>query len=175
MTTTAAPTTAPATTTAGPVPIIEQIATDLQSAINEITEDNGWDETLVAVRPTRIGFEDNAQPEDLKVLIIQDDAEFNAEVSSQGNAASRAWWQSFSVIAFVINDDTSTDAIDTRMNYVASDIQKKVMEDPYRSGLALDTRIAGTARFAEGPAFSGIAINVEILYRTREDDPYELA
>ncbi len=176
-TTTPVPTTtaAPTTTVAPAVPVLELIAQDIQAKINAITEVGGWEQTLVAVRPTRMGFEGNAMPEDLNVLVVQDDPDEDEEHSAEGNVCSKAWIQPFLLIAFVIASDSSEVAIDTRINSVQADIQKKLMEDITRDGLAFDTRIRGSARFNESPNFTGVVVRADVFYRTRENDPYEIA
>ena len=38
------------------VPIIENIAVNIEAAINAITTGNGFEQTLVAVRPTKVDW-----------------------------------------------------------------------------------------------------------------------
>lgn len=156
-------------------PVVEKIAANIKAAINAITEANGFSQDLVAVRPTRLGFEDNAVPGDLKVVIVQEDPEENEELSAEGNPAMKAWTQPFALVCFVISSDTAVVGIDTRLNQVRSDVEKKLMEDVTRGGQAIDTRLGGSMRFSEGPNASGIIVVVNVLYRTRVDDPYQVA
>ena len=153
-------------------PIVEHIAANIATAVNGITVAAGYHYGLTAVRPTHLGFEDDEQPEDLTVLIVQEDPEEDPENASDGNSAMKAWVQPFALGAFVIESDSSTDPIDTRINRVRADIEKALMVDYSRGGYAIDTRIRGSARFGETSAQSGIAIYVDVLYRTRINDPY---
>lgn len=155
--------------------VVEQIAENLQATINAITLANGWHQDLVAVRPTRIGFEADAAPEDGKVVIIQQDPEADEELSAEGNVAMQAWLQPFALVAFVIASDADTTAIDTRLNQVRADIEQKLQQDPGRSGLAIDTVPMGSIHFSEGPGVTGIVVVVGVRYRTRRNDPYQNA
>lgn len=156
-------------------PVVELISQDIQTAINAITTGNGFNQTLVCVRPTRTGFEGNTTPEDGKVVLIQEDPDENEELSSQGNVSMKAWNQQYLLVAFVIASDKATTPIDTRINQVRADIEKKLMEDDQRSTLAINTEMKGSAKFDEGAKMSGIAILIEVMYRTRENDPYTKA
>lgn len=153
-------------------PIVEQIAANLKTAIDAITVTNGFQQDLKAVRPTRLGFADDEVPENGTVLITQDDPEPLDELSAPGNPALKAWRQPFVLIAFVIESDGATTPIETRINRVGADIQKKALEDPGRGNLAIDTHVQAPNIMNEGPRFTGIIVNVEVDYRTPEDDPY---
>lgn len=156
-------------------PIVEQIAADIQVSVNGVTLLNGFNQDLEAVRPTRVGFEDDSAPQDCRVVIIQEDPDEDEANSAEGNVGMKAWIQPFALVAFVISSDTVTTPIDTRINQVRADIEKKLMEDPNRDGLAIDTRIRSSGRFSEGPGATGIVVMVDVLYRTPVDDPYRNA
>jgi len=153
-------------------PVVELIAVDIQEAVDAITVANGFNQDLSCVRPTRLGFEGDAAPVNGKVVLVSEDPDEDEENSGEGNAAIKAWTQPFVLIAFIIASDTSDTAIDTAINRARSDIEKKLMEDPTRGGNAWDTRIRAPARFNEGPGATGIIVMVDVLYRTREGDPY---
>lgn len=156
-------------------PVVEHIAQDIKAAINEIDTTDGYSMNFECVRPTRAGFEDEAAPRDGICVLIQGDPTEDEANSAHGNSPMKAWRQPWSCVAFVINDDDSTTPIDTRLNAAAADIQSKLMEDRARGGYALDTEIMPTVRFNEGSGATGIVVAVEVLYRTREDDPYTVA
>ncbi len=158
-------------------PIVEQIAAALATAIDGITEDNGYLQDLSAVRPTRPSFDPDtdAAPENGKVVIVQTDPEPDSENSTEGNPPAQAWLQPFALVCFVIASDASTMPIDTLVNRARCDIEKKVMEDPQWGGLALDTELHGSMRFNEGQASSGVVVLIAVHYRTRENNPYQSA
>lgn len=148
-------------------PRIEHIALNIKSAIDLITTANGFNQDLTAVRPKRNDWKDEPA-EDNKVLIWQLD-EKEPEAEGMG---SQQWIQPFSLIAYVIDSDTASASIDTRINQVRADIQKKLCEDVTRGGYAFDTAILPCAKFVDGEGFSGIEVIIEVHYRTEEDDPY---
>ena len=156
-------------------PIVEQIAQEIDARIAEITTANGFNQDLTPLRPTRLNLEGDVAPTDGTVVILQEDPSEDDENSTDGNAAIKAWVQSFSLAAFVIASDATTTAIDTRINQVRADIEKKLTADITRGGLAIDTRIRPPRMFNEAPQATGIVINVDVHYRTREDDPYTAA
>ncbi len=153
-------------------PVVEHIAENVKAAINAVTIANGFNQDLTATRPTRLGFADGEGQKDLTVLVVQEDPDEDEESSTEGNPPALAWIQPFWLIAYVLDSDSSTDAIDTRKNRVRSDIEKKLAEDRTRGGNAWDTRIRAPESFVLGPAASGIIVIVDVLYKTSEDDPY---
>lgn len=147
-------------------PVIENIAGNIESCINEITEANGFNQDLIAVRPRRNDFTD-IMPEDKKVLIVQTD-----EDDVEGVQPAATWNQTFVLMALVIDSDKASDSIDTRINKVRADIRKKLQVDPKRNSLAIDTINRGSAKFDDGEGFTGIAVVIEVQYRTKVEDPY---
>lgn len=148
-------------------PVLENIAANILTAINEITVGNGYNQTLTAYRPRRVDFSD-VTPGDLKVIVKQDDPEL-----SDGTLINvQCWDQPFTIWALVIDSDAATDSIDTRRNQVRSDIEKKLMVDPTRGGYAYETLIMPSVEFDDGGGFTGIAVNIIVKYRTRITDPY---
>jgi len=151
-------------------PIIEQIAEHLKTSINLITTTNGFNENLRAIRPKRKDFED-ASWADKDVIISQVEAE-----KSEGGSFTKEWEQFFMLTCIVIDSDTASDPIDTRCNKIAADIEKKLLEDPSRGGLAIDTNVHAKVPFKDDEAaISGIAIQISVQYRTQENNPYERA
>ena len=148
-------------------PVIESIAENIKTAINEITTEAGFNQTLSAVRPKRTDFLAESW-DDLTVLIEQGQCE---ELS--GGMNYKMWRQHFVLMAIVIDSDIATDSIDTRENQVRADIEKKFAVDINRGNLAINTDFHGAIPFkAEDGANSGIAIEISVDYRTLETDPY---
>jgi len=148
-------------------PIIESIAENIKDSINLITTDNEFNQTLVAVRPRRRDFQD-ASWDDLTVLVSQGPS---AELNSA--AFTKEWAQQFLLMAIVIDSDDAANPIDTRLNQVRGDIEKKLAEDLTRGGYAIDTEINESTPFIDDEtAMSGVAILVTVHYRTKDDDPY---
>ncbi len=147
------------------VPILEKIAVNLLAAINEITTDNGWNQTLTAKRPKRINLDDEIT-EDLTAIIQQENP-----VKGQETNSTIEWHQPFAIQTIVIDSDAATTPIDTRLNTIRADVEKKVGEDITRGGYARDQRIMDPVIF-DGPKFTGIAVNIVVIYRTLYGDPY---
>lgn len=151
-------------------PIIESIAADLLVAVNAITTGNGYNQTIVAKRPTEVDYQ-NEGWDDLSALIQQVNSDTD---EGPMNIATRT--QHFDVVVFAVNSDSSEVTIDTRLNQIFADVEKKLMADPTRSTYAIDTQI-GDATFFKYPAggVTGVAIDVAIKYRTVLTDPYTKA
>lgn len=152
------------------VPIKEDIAVNILAAINAVTVANDFNQDLTGIRPRRNDFSD-VMPTDKTVLIKQ------ADINKPGEQAISTveWNQRYSLSAIVIDDDDEADSIDTRLNQVEADIQKKLMEDPTRGGNAIDTIILPSMEFYEVDGFTGIEINIVVKYRTEIEDPYTRA
>ena len=153
-------------------PVLETIALNIQAAVAAITESAGFNQDLECVRPTRLAFEGDAAPKDGRVVLLQLDPTIDEENSLEANPPRTAWLQPFALVAFVINDDTTTTALDIRLNQVRSDIEKKLMADQTRGGNAIATYIAAPERFAADSGETGIIVRADVLYRTEDDDPY---
>jgi len=147
-------------------PITEYIAENIKTAINAITVANTFNQTLVAIRRKRTDFYDVA-PEDGKVLIMQ--VEDDKLINPVGLAA---WSQKFLIAAIVIDSDSATDSIETRMSKVRDDIRKKLVEDTTRAGYAIDTINGPATPFDDGEGFTGIILETDVQYRTLFADPY---
>ena len=150
-------------------PIVEHIAADIATAIGEITVAAGYNQTLTALRPTKMDFMQTPAADGV-VLIKQDDPVRIDEEETPYTCID--WSQPFVLAAFVIDSDDAATPIDTRLNQVRSDIEHKLSVDKTRGGYALDTTISNPVPFAESPRVTGIAVVVEVEYRTAVNDPY---
>lgn len=152
--------------TAGP--IIEQIAEFIYLALVLVTEDYGFNQDLIPLRPKRIFFTDEITA-DLTVLIAQEQP-----ARLEMTHSTIDWQQPFVLAAICFDSDAATASIDTRLNTIRSDIEKKLTEDITLGGLAYDLQIEPPDIFT-GERFSGIAVNCNVFYRTQLTDPYTLA
>ena len=152
------------------VPVVESIAVDIETKINLITEANGFNQDLTAQRSRRVDFVDVA-PADGLVLIWQ-----GTEQRPEDEVISvDEWIQPFILYAIVMDSDDAVTSIDTRLNQVRADIQKKLLEDTTRNSNAIETIIGASDRFDDGQGFTGIAVPVLVHYRTVFGDPYTKA
>ena len=152
------------------VPIKENIAVNIKAAIDAITTDNGFNQDLTAVRPMRNDFKD-VTPADGVVLIKQ----LNADKPDAQAYSTVEWVQMYALMAIVLDGDDVTTTIDTRLNQVEADIQKKIREDPKRGTNAIDTILLPSAEFYDGKGFTGISVNIAVKYRVKENNPYTKA
>jgi len=149
------------------IPVIEQIAVKLEEAVNAITTANGFNYDLTAVRPKRIHLEGDINT-DGTVIIEQEPA-----VLHQTSGDTITWRQAFTLQAMVIDSDTETEAIDTRLNKIRADIEKQLTSSTYIKcgGLAEGILLKAPEKFLT-EELSGIAVNIDVQYTTKDDDPY---
>lgn len=148
-------------------PIIEQIAVAVAAVVNGVTVAAGYHQTLKAYRPRRNDWAD-VPPENGAVLIWQSDD----TPSDKPPLGSREFEQEFSLIAMVIDSDTATTSIDTRINQVVSDVRKAFVANATLGGLAIDVVPGPSQKFDDGEGFSGVAVEMIVHYRTAYADPY---
>lgn len=149
-------------------PIVETIAEKLVELINSIKQANGFNYDLTAIRPKRIHLEGDINT-DRTVIIEQEAAEIMAESSDV-----IIWRQGFTLQALIIDSDEVADAIDTRLNKVRSDIEKQLMqsENWKLSGYSDGIFFRSTEKFIADPQLAGIAVNIDVVYTVKTDDPY---
>jgi len=149
-------------------PIVEYIAANIATAISAITTGNGFNQTLTAVRPTRVDWQD-VTPENNMVLIVQEDD----SPASETHSPTALWVQTFVLGALVYDSKDAGTALDTRRNQVRSDIRKKLMEDRTRGGYAFNTIITGSANMEDEEGLNiGVIVTVDVHYRILTNDPY---
>lgn len=152
-------------------PLVEQIALALVEMIDDITIANGFNQDLAAVRPKRLHLEGDINT-DNTVIIEQE----NSTLVDQ-TAETITWRQQFTLQALVIDSDTATDPIDTRLNTVRSDIEKQLTSITNRTcgGLAEGILFRDSEKFISDPQMAGIAVNIDVIYTTAYDDPYVMS
>lgn len=148
-------------------PIKELIAEDIKLKIIEITEGNGFNYTLSAVRPKRSDFLNSAWAD--KMVIVNQTGEI--EMTSAGLTKQRD--MQFVLTCIYTGSDESVVPLGTPLNRIAADIEKKLMEDPTRGGNAIDTVVHGSVpKYDSKAGVTGQFIEVSVHYRTKDDDPY---
>ena len=149
-------------------PIIEYIAANLLTTINSVTEDNGYNQTIVVKRPSRVDYETEAAGDDLEGLVYQTSRELLTCAMNR-----YTWRQSFNIVVFALNDDGSAVTIDTRLNQIAEDISKALQVDITRGAYAYQTDI-GVVTFAivDDGSLSAVMLEITVDYRVLKSDPY---
>lgn len=148
-------------------PLIERIAVNLEKAINAITVDNHFNYDLKAKRPKRIHLEGDINT-DLTVIIEQESSAAEPVITDD----TITWRQAFTLQAIVIDSDKATEAIDTRLNKIRADIEKQLNSETYRDceGLAEGILLKPSEKFITAE-LSAIAVNIDVQYTTKYDDP----
>ena len=148
-------------------PIIEQIAVKIAALVDAVTVAAGYNQTLTAVRPKRIHLEGDINT-DGTVIVEAEDA-----VIEQDSNTHIIWRQGFTLQALVIDSDDATAALDTRLNQVRSDIEKKLMDgDNWQLDGTGEILLKSATKFIADPEVAGIAVNIDVLYEVNKADPY---
>lgn len=148
-------------------PILEHIAQFLEDSINSITVANGFNYTLSAVRNKRMFLEDEPFA-DKSVYIWQDESENLGQGLS--TTSKRKVDQEYIIWAIGTDDDDATVSIDTKLNKIRADIEKKLCEDPTCGGYAKHLDIVSTM-ITDEPE-TGVVILIRINYIIQWNNPY---
>lgn len=148
------------------LPILELIAQDLLTALQGVQRDQGYNTNL---KPERV----STQPEvvaDGKCVIIQ-----GQPTVEDGPQQKQTWRQPFVLKCYVVESDSPGNEYspDTRINLIRADVEKAVRADQGRGGFAVNTIIQAPTLY-EAAGVSGIDINIDVIYRTQINDPYQL-
>lgn len=147
------------------VPIVENIAADIAAKIALITTGNGFEHTLTVLRPKTITYKADP-PVDKQVVVTQG-------IRTPGILASLAqtWEQLFELTCQVTESEDAVTSIETKINQIVADIEKKLTEDVERDGNADNTRLLGAEPIEEG-AGTGAIVNIAVDYKVSATDPY---
>ncbi len=160
-------------------PIVEQISAWLVAAIAEITEANGYKQTLDVVRPEDLTAA-QAAIGDLTAIVELEDPE---PLGPRTRAGVR-WSQPFGIITYIVGRGGSGLSVDKRINRVRSDIEKRLGTEIANaagpcslcSGLADDIEIRAPEIWIDTESQTTCLLcHVAISYRTSATDPYSQA
>ena len=150
------------------VPIIENIAANLLTTINGVTTDNGYNQTIVVKRASRVDYDSEAAADDLEGVIYQGKRD---RLTSEMN--SYTWRHPFAIIVYALNDDGSAVTIDTRLNQICADMEKALRVDITRGGNAYQTDIGEPETLvADDGSVSAVILPITVDYRVLKSDPY---
>ncbi len=148
-------------------PIKEDIAANMLTTLNGVTTGNSYNQTITGIRALRIDYA-NVSPDDLTFILTQGEE----EVVETGYG-KKAWMQHYDVLCIVVDSDSSTTAVETRINQVEADIRKAVRVAPQRGVTGvLDTIVNPSSPLPDGVDFTGVILDISVHYRHDEDDPY---
>jgi hypothetical protein len=147
------------------LPVVELIAVNVYETLASVTVANGYNYNLDVERDKATP----PTPKHLKCIVYQGDP---TEVDGTAHA-HKGWMQPFIVVVFIRplkDDDTS---LDTYCNIAFADMQKAIMVDAHRGGLAHDTYVRPPVGFADlDNEDQGFVFVCDVLYRTLIDNPF---
>ncbi len=150
-------------------PIVEQIAVDLAETLEGITAAAGYAVTVSEViRPRRTGVE--ASPANYGIILLQGD-EDAVDGAAVTNPPARQWRQLFQMDLYLRISDASDTPIDTLCNLFACEVERAVLADPTRGGLAIDTQRMARLFREPSDTYDGPTLIWAVTYRVRENDP----
>ena len=151
-------------------PVLERIAQDVQAALESVDEGTNYRHTLVVQRAPR-----KINPAHLLAVLVQTETERHDGLTDDAAAGASGviyWRQNFDVMLFIVQSDQVATPIDTALNAVRADVEKAIMVDPTRGGLAHDTVIQPPTIFAaDNNAYHGIIVSFSVQFGTRGNDP----
>ena len=142
-------------------PIIENISDNIATTLAGVTLAAGYNQTLTVRRARRNDYEVAAE-DNYTAIITQTE-----EIEREGPYGLHDKGMNYDIDVTVMDDDRTTTSIDTLKNRVRSDIEKILRVDPTRGGYAIDTVLKPPVNFT-----NGIAVQIEVWYRTDADNPY---
>ena len=149
--------------------ILEQISANVLTTVASVTIANGYEQTVTAERRQQ-RYAETAQPIRDKNVVIYQDVPVLDEGVPQGHIG---WYQPYWLECYVLEDEGSGTAVDTRVNSIRADVEKALLVDRHRGTLAVDTDIEAPAAIEdENGATLGVAVRAVVRYRTLESDPY---
>lgn len=156
--------------TAAAEPVVERIAQNIVNTLRELTTAAGIYANATVDRPNP------ALPHDFKdyrLLVVQENEEEDEEAGTADGLLGLI--QPFRIVCDAVLPETAQTAIDTVLNRIKADVQKKLREDPQRGGLAWDTvlRPAEMDDTTENARSGTVNVVVAVRYRVLEDDPYK--
>lgn len=147
--------------------ILEQIAANVASTIAGVTTSNGYTHDLTTYRPSKaIQTVKDYTAYVTLAAVDRDDTKFTPYQHAQ-------WLAHFEVLIGTMPQEGDTTAIGTYQNSIRADVEKALMVDPFRNGLALDTLLMGGETLdQDNGGFDGLLIRFDVRFRTLIADPY---
>lgn len=149
-----------------PTSVLEQIAAAVKTKLDELVASGV---ASLVERPLRPGVP--TSPRDRAIYLYQDDPELDEEAP----AGFTQWLQPFLAVCCVVPSDESTTPVDTAINEMRAQVEKKLLEDRTFGlpGACIDAQAGPPVGFSAAQGgFSGVIVTLIVKYRHREPDPY---
>jgi hypothetical protein len=158
------------------VSVLEMIANVLYERLLTLVNNSTYTNNVIeVVRPTRNG---NYTPQDMQIVLTQGPSSRVEDLDCPGNPPAVAKQQIFNIRCHVLNDEASTEAIDSRLNSIASDVVQAVSLPGSTwhnfDGNAIDAAWQDTESVNADGGIDGINVPIAIIYRTDENSPYNV-
>lgn len=145
-------------------PIVEQIASALETRLRTISQANGyWDDLADVTRPRR----QTITPRHRQIIILQ-----SARTPEDGPCGHDQWTQPFQLHLVVRPPDNDNAPVDTHVNRLLADVDKALHAQPDWATLAIQWTLSGPDPLPEDLGLDGTTLTVNVSYRTLHGDPY---
>jgi hypothetical protein len=155
--------------------ILETIAVELHRRLSLMVGNTDYGTNVSEViRPTRL---DGFTPKDLQIVLTQGSSEEVEDLMCPGNPPAVARRQTFNVRCHVMSDEESAETIDKQLSTFASDVIRCVCTGTTWhtfDGNAIDANWLSREDVAADGGLDGVNLPIAIVYRTDENNPYNL-
>lgn len=149
--------------------IKEQITEDVEDTLRGIQTLAGYDSNAIVERAKQWGND----PADRKIVLYLGSCEEIPD--NEGALGLKTWTQRYHALCYCVESETSSVPIDTRINSLEADVHRRLMVDPHRSGLAIDTTLRGSNRIIDdGGVVAGVEVIFDVQFRHDWNDPRSL-
>ena len=161
----------------GQLPIVEKIAVELKRRLDLLADaSNTTYNTKVneVIRPSRL---ESYTPKDMQIVLTTAAIAPVPELMCPGNPPAVAKRITFSIHCNVMNDEKVIEPIDTIVHMFAADVEQVVASEPLWHNFdenAINAYFLPHVRHSTSGGIDGINVPIEIVYRTAENDPYEV-
>jgi len=158
---------------AAPIPVVSLISNEIFARLQGlVTAEISSYKFVDVVRPTKLA---TYTPQNGLIVLIRGDVTRMPELDCPGNPPSVAIQQTFLVKVHIAPSEHDTTPVDLYEDVVESEIHKALTEpDDWHTfgGHAINAHIQSTVTVTSDGGYDGIAVPVQVVYRTVEGDPY---
>ena len=162
----------------GQLPIVEKIAVELKRRLDLLADaSNTTYNTKVneVIRPSRL---ESYTPKDMQIVLTTESIETVPELMYPGNPPAVAKRITFNIHCNVMNDEKVIEPIDTIVHMFAADVEQIVTSDSSTwhtfDNNAVDAQFLSHVPHSAAGGFDGVNVPIAIIYRTDENDPYQV-
>ncbi len=155
-------------------PIVEQISASLLTRLR-VMETGVWPMTPVSqvVRPKR---NSDYRPQNMQIVLTEDDPEPNPELNRPGNPPAIAWDLKFNIRCHITPSEKDPRPLMQQVNRFAADVIRAVCQGSAHwhsfGGLAVNAKWAQPERIEADGGITGVNVPLIVTYRVAENDPY---